>query len=108
MPNITAICDRTYKQPAAHWLTFYRDQFRSSTPSSMLAEYKRMAPMFSQITQSIPNGKSSKPLITSYDSGYEHSFEHYVDVRGLVDEAHEEWLKPAPSAAKLIATTLAA
>jgi hypothetical protein len=37
-------------------------------------------------------------MITSYDSGYEHSFEHYVDVRGLVDEAHEEWLKPAPDA----------
>ena len=28
-----------------------------------------------------------RPLITSYDSDYEHSLEHYVAVRRLVDEA---------------------
>ena len=54
--------------------------------------------MFSEITRSRPDRNNPKPMITSYDSGYEHSFEHYVDVRGLVDEAHEEWLKPAPDA----------
>jgi hypothetical protein len=31
-------------------------------------------------------GKSKRPIITSYDSGYEHSLEHLVFVRQMVEE----------------------
>lgn len=54
--------------------------------------------MFSEITKSTSDGRVPRPLITSYDSGYEHSFEHYAYVRGLVDEAHEEFMEAAPEA----------
>lgn len=49
--------------------------------------------MFSEINKAMFDGKVSRPLITSYDSGYEHSFEHYAEVRELVEEAHEEFMK---------------
>ena len=52
--------------------------------------------MFSEINKSMFDGKGPRPLITSYDSGYEHSFEHYAEVRQLVEEAHEEFMKAAP------------
>jgi hypothetical protein len=29
-----------------------------------------------------------RPPVTSYDSGYEHSLEHWFEVRHLVDEAN--------------------
>jgi hypothetical protein len=54
--------------------------------------------MLSEITKSNPDGRAPRPLITSYDSGYEHSFEHYAEVRQLVDEAHEEFMQAAPEA----------
>jgi hypothetical protein len=54
--------------------------------------------MFSEINKSMFDGKGPRPLITSYDSGYEHSFELYAEVRQLVEEAHEELMKVAPEA----------
>jgi len=54
--------------------------------------------MFSEINKTMFDGKDPRPLITSYDSGYEHSFEHYAEVRQLVEEAHEEFMKAAPEA----------
>lgn len=52
--------------------------------------------MFSEITKAMLDGKAPRPLITSYDSGYEHSFEHYAEVGRLVEEAHEELMRAAP------------
>jgi len=37
---------------------------------------------------SLSNQTSARPpVVTSYDSGYEHSFDHYVDVKLLVQDA---------------------
>ena len=33
---------------------------------------------------------NGRPQLTSFDSGYEHSFDHYFDVKLLVDEAQRE------------------
>lgn len=33
---------------------------------------------------------SEKPKITSYDSGYEHSIEHWIEVRQMVEASAEE------------------
>jgi hypothetical protein len=52
--------------------------------------------MFSEITKAMFDLKGPRPLIMSYDSGYEHSFEHYAEMRQLVEEAHEELMKAAP------------
>ena len=52
--------------------------------------------MFSEITKAMFDGKNSRPLITSYDSGHEHSFEHYAEVWQLVEEAHGELMTAAP------------
>ncbi len=38
----------------------------------------------------LPSETNSRPLITSYDTGDEHSLEHYVCVQRLVEEADEE------------------
>lgn len=46
-----------------------------------------------------PNGKADRPMITSYDSGYEHGLEHLIHVRSLVEEAAEEVNEPAARAA---------
>jgi hypothetical protein len=51
--------------------------------------------MFSEINKSMFDGKGPRPLITSYDSGHEHSFEHYLEVRRIVEEAHEEFMNAA-------------
>jgi hypothetical protein len=59
--------------------------------------------MFSEINKSMFDGKGPRPLITSYDSGYEHSFEHYAEVRQLVEEAHEEFMNAAPELEERIA-----
>ncbi len=37
-----------------------------------------------------PKKAAPRPAVTSYDSGYEHSLEHLVEVRRLVDEAEQE------------------
>jgi hypothetical protein len=39
---------------------------------------------------SLPNQTVARPLITTYDSGYEHSLDHYVDVKLLVQEEDKE------------------
>ena len=45
------------------------------------------------------DGRADRPLITSYDSGYEHGLEHLIHVRSLVEEAAEEVeVKEAPAA----------
>lgn len=41
------------------------------------------------------DGKIDRPVITSYDSGYEHSLEHLIFVRHLVDQAIEDVEEPA-------------
>jgi hypothetical protein len=33
---------------------------------------------------------TAKPRITSYDSGYEHSIEHLIELRLLVEESDEQ------------------
>jgi hypothetical protein len=35
------------------------------------------------------DGKADRPVIASYDSGYEHSLEHLIYVRHLLDETIE-------------------
>ena len=43
------------------------------------------------------DGRADRPIITSYDSGYEHGLEHLIHVRCLVLEAEEAVeLKEAP------------
>ena len=39
-----------------------------------------------------------KPQVTSYDSGYEHSFEHWIEVRRMVDAEEENILVAKPRA----------
>ncbi|HWY57730.1 MAG TPA: hypothetical protein VNZ03_24935 [Terriglobales bacterium] len=38
----------------------------------------------------LPNQTFARPLITSYDSGYEHSLDHYVDIKLLLQDADQE------------------
>jgi len=38
---------------------------------------------------------ADNPVVTSYDSGYEHSFEHYVDLQCMVQTVEEEEEIPA-------------
>ena len=33
---------------------------------------------------------AARPLVTSYDSGHEHSIEHWIEVRIMVEEFEEE------------------
>lgn len=40
------------------------------------------------------NGRADRPVITSFDSGYEHGLEHLIFVRQLVDEAVEDIRDP--------------
>jgi hypothetical protein len=48
--------------------------------------------MTSEITISAVPAKlvTARPLVTSYDSGYEHSLEHLIEVRMLLEQADEE------------------
>lgn len=39
---------------------------------------------------SLSNQNSARPSVTSYDSGYEHSFDHYVDVKLLLQDADKK------------------
>ena len=41
-------------------------------------------------TKSPQKPTNAKPRITSYDSGYEHSIEHLVELRLLVEESDEQ------------------
>ena len=45
------------------------------------------------------NQTLSRPYITSFDSGYEHSLDHYVDVRLLLQDADDKEDVPATLAA---------
>jgi hypothetical protein len=36
------------------------------------------------------NASANRPQVTSYDSGYEHSIEHLMEVRLLMQESEEE------------------
>jgi hypothetical protein len=36
-----------------------------------------------------PNQTVARPSVMSYDSGYEHSLNHYVDVKRLVQDVDE-------------------
>jgi hypothetical protein len=38
----------------------------------------------------LSNQTLARPLITSYDSGYEHSLDHYVDIKLLLQDADQE------------------
>ena len=45
------------------------------------------------------DGRADRPIITSYDSGYEHGLEHLIHVRCLVEEAEVAVeVKEAPAA----------
>jgi len=54
-----------------------------------------LAPKAAMVTPS-----SGRPRVTSYDSGYEHSLEHWLAVQQLVEgaEAEPESARPARSA----------
>jgi hypothetical protein len=52
-----------------------------------------------------PQSKTTtvRPQVTSYDSGHEHSIEHWIEVRVMVEEFEEETVviaKPQALAAK--------
>jgi hypothetical protein len=38
----------------------------------------------------LPVSAAGRPQVTSFDSGYEHSFDHYLDVKLLVEDADRE------------------
>jgi hypothetical protein len=42
---------------------------------------------------------AKRPNVTSYDSGHEHSYEHLMDVRRMVEEADRETIIEAARAA---------
>jgi hypothetical protein len=44
---------------------------------------------YSHAKQSSPES-GVRPVLTSYDSGYEHSLEHWVELQRLVEEADRE------------------
>ncbi len=49
------------------------------------------------LNSSRPNNTGARPSVTSFDSGYEHSFDHYVNVKLLLlDEKKEASDVPAP------------
>ena len=40
--------------------------------------------------EKLPNGHSARPDLVSYDTGFEHSLEHWMETRRLVREADDE------------------
>jgi hypothetical protein len=48
---------------------------------------------------SLSNQSLARPSVTSYDSGYEHSLDRYVDVKLLLDNSKEANDVPATFAA---------
>lgn len=52
------------------------------------------------IKSPLESGAVTRPLVTSYDSGYEHSLEHWAKVRRLVEDADQE---PVSTALSLMA-----
>ena len=55
-------------------------------------------------TKSVTAASAARPFTTSYDSGYEHSLEHWLDTQRLVEEATEF---KAPASVPVAATTRA-
>ena len=45
--------------------------------------------MACEITNTPFQQAAGRKPVASYDSGYEHSFDHYVDVKCLVEDAYE-------------------
>jgi hypothetical protein len=41
-------------------------------------------------SSSVSNQAVARPPVTSYDSGYEHSLDHYVDVKLILRDADKE------------------
>ena len=42
------------------------------------------------VSNSSLSTQAGRPHVTSYDSGYEHSLDRYVDVKSLVQDADQE------------------
>jgi hypothetical protein len=42
------------------------------------------------LNSSLANQTAARPPVTSYDSGYEHSLDHYVDVKRLLQDEDKE------------------
>jgi hypothetical protein len=45
--------------------------------------------MASEILKNVPRQTTGRKPVASYDSGYEHSFDHYVDVKCLVEDEYQ-------------------
>jgi hypothetical protein len=61
----------------------------STRPHVFPGDRSWMGTMHEQIKKEpqIRNNAAARPLLTSYDSGYEHSFDHWVELQNLIDEA---------------------
>jgi hypothetical protein len=60
-------------------------------------EDERGIPMVSEVASNRQMESSpGRPLVTSYDSGYEHSPEHWLEVKQLVEAAAAEPVRKAP------------
>jgi len=46
--------------------------------------------MVSELAAKTPTASADRPQVTSYDSGYEFSLEHWLEVRQLVEAAASE------------------
>lgn len=56
--------------------------------------------MASEITKNTPQQTAERRPVASFDSGYEHSFEHYVDLKCMVEAAYEEPVETPATFAK--------
>ena len=102
MRAVTWNCDPRHKKNAHLLLLLPGKTWKERSTSAALfgficlpEVYLKDGPMFSEITKAMFDGQGSRPQITSYDSGYEHSFEHYAEVCQLVEEAHGELMTAA-------------
>jgi hypothetical protein len=56
--------------------------------------------MTNEIGSTFSNPTAPRPRVTSYDSGYEHSLDRYVDIKLLLQDTHgQEDKAPATFAA---------
>jgi hypothetical protein len=56
--------------------------------------------MACEITKNTPQQTAERRPVASYDSGYEHSFDHYVDLKCMVEDAYEESVETPATFAK--------
>jgi hypothetical protein len=87
---ITALCDDRYKHNTSLSNTiqaYSNPQGRRRSQEGGLLEIEE-SPMTYQMSKAPPPASkmTSRPLVTSYDTGDEHSLEHYVYVQRLVEE----------------------